>query len=225
VQLRRRLGNGFSAIMDYTYSKSIDDAGLGGSGIAQNWLNLKAERALSGFDQRHLLHLQSQYTSGSGVFGSKVMSGWRGTLLKEWTFSGQLTIGSGMPLTPAYSVVVPNTGSTGSMRPSLTGASITEAPAGLHLNPAAYQSPTTGEWGNAGRNSITGPNQFSLNTSIRRAFRLQDRYNIEFWIEANNILNHATFPSWNTTINSSQYGLPDRANPMRKIQANVRISF
>jgi hypothetical protein len=225
VQLRRRLGNGFSANIDYTFSKSLDDAGLGGSGIAQNWLDLKAERALSSFDQRHLMKIQAQYTSGAGVFGSNVMSGWRGAFLKEWTFAGLMTISSGMPLTPGYSAVVPGTGNTGSMRPSLTGASVTDAPEGLYLNPAAYQPPAAGEWGNAGRNSITGPKQFSLNTSLSRAFRLRDRYNLEFRLEANNILNHVTFPSWNTIINSSQFGLPDRANPMRKVQANLRMSF
>lgn len=225
MQLRRRLGNGFSANIDYTYSKSIDDAGLGGTGIAQNWRNLKAERALSNFDQRHVLNVQAQYTSGSGVFGSNILSGWKGAFLKQWTFAGQMTIGSGMPLTPVYAAVVPGTGRTGSLRPSLTGVSVTDAPAGLFLNPAAYQAPAAGEWGNAGRNTIAGPSQFSLNTSLTRAFRLRDRYNMEFRLEANNILNHVTYPGWNTVINSSQFGLPDRSNPMRKVQANLRMSF
>jgi len=82
VQLRRRLRAGFTATLDYTFSKSIDDdAFLGGQGhieagspseasgesaaptaqsgaIAQNWLNLRAERALSTFDQRYLLNVQ-----------------------------------------------------------------------------------------------------------------------------------------------------------------------
>ena len=53
--------------------------------IAQNWLDLRAERALSTFDQRHLLNLQAQYTSGAGLDGGTLMSGWRGRLLKEWT--------------------------------------------------------------------------------------------------------------------------------------------
>ena len=45
LQLRRRLHSGFTATMQYTFSKSIDDAALGGRGqssavvIAQDWLN------------------------------------------------------------------------------------------------------------------------------------------------------------------------------------------
>ncbi len=224
IQLRRRLGNGFTANLQYTFSKSLDDADISGALIAQNWLNLKAERALSNFDQRHLINLQAQYTSGAGIFGPRILSGWTGLLLKEWTLAGQMTIGSGKPLTPLYLAVIPGTGNTG-IRPSLTGASVSNAPAGLFLNPAAYTTPAPGEWGNAGRNSITGPNEFSLDVSLGRAFRLRDRYNIEFRLESSNILNHVTFLSWNTTTNSSQFGLPDRTSPMRKVQAHLRVSF
>ena len=50
TQLRRRLHNGFTSSLIYTYSKSIDDAALGGRGqgsavIAQNKLDLFDERA------------------------------------------------------------------------------------------------------------------------------------------------------------------------------------
>jgi hypothetical protein len=185
---------------------------------------MKAERALSNFDQRHLINLQVQYTSGAGIFGPSILSGWTGALLKEWTLAGQMSIGSGKPLTPVYLAVIPGTGNTG-IRPSLTGAFVSSAPAGLFLNPAAYTVPAPGEWGNAGRNSITGPNEFGLDVSLGRAFRLRDRYNIEFRLESSNILNHVVFLSWNATINSSQFGLPDRTSPMRKVQANLRVSF
>ena len=51
LELRRRLHNGVSADVKYVYAKAIDDsAGLGsgqGSAIAQNWLDLTAERGLS----------------------------------------------------------------------------------------------------------------------------------------------------------------------------------
>jgi hypothetical protein len=233
IQLRRRLQRGFSAGITYSFSKSIDDAALsdagqggqGGSLIAQNWLNLKAERALSSFDQRHLLNVQAQYTTGSGGFHSVLLGGWKGALLKEWTVTGQMSIGSGLPLTPIYSVAVYGTGITGSIRPSRTAASISDAPAGLFLNPAAYVPPPAGEWGNAGRNSITGPDRFSLDMSLTRSFRIRDRYNIDFRLDSSNILNHVTFPGWNAVIDSSQFGLPVQSNPMRKVQANIRVSF
>ncbi len=225
IQLRRRLRHGLAAEARYTFSKSIDDAALGGFQAAQNWLDLKGERALSNFDQRHLLNFQMQYTPGSGGFRPVLLKGWAGALFKEWTFSGNMAIGSGFPLTPAYSALAPGTGISGIFRPNRTGVSIDEAPAGLFLNPAAFSAPQPGEWGNAGRNSIAGPKQFSLDASIGRAFRLHDRYNLEFRLNSTNALNHVTYSSWNTVVNSSQFGLPSSANPMRTVQANIRVSF
>ena len=58
VGLRRQFHSGFSISGQYTYSKTIDDAAaVGGAGrtVAQNYLDLQAERGLSTFDMRHRL--------------------------------------------------------------------------------------------------------------------------------------------------------------------------
>ena len=230
LQLRRRLHNGLTATMEYTFSKSVDNAAPGGSQtgsvfVAQDWLNLGAERALSSFDQRHKLNVRFQYTSGMGIGGGTLLKGWRGALLKEWTISSQISAGSGFPLTPVYPSAVVGTGVTGPVRPDYTGADISAAPAGRHLNPAAYNAPETGHWGNAGRDSITGPSQFSLNASLARTFRTGDRTSLDLRVDANNVLNHVTFPSWNTTVGSAQFGLPLAANSMRTMQTTVRWRF
>lgn len=230
IQLRRRLHNGFTANLQYTYAKSIDDAALGGRGqaanvIAQNWLDLSAERSLSNFDQRHQLSLLMQYTTGMGLAGGTLVGGWRGALFKEWTFVSQITAGTGMPLTPVYLQAVRGTGVTGSIRPDYTGASVYAAPPGLFLNPAAYVAPAPGQWGNAGRNSITGPSQFALNASVGRTFRMSDRASLDLRIDSTNALNHVTFPAWNTTVLSAQFGLPSAANAMRNVQTTLRVRF
>src|SRR5262249_11319491 len=119
VQLRRRLRNGLTASVQYTLSKSTDNAAaaftgatLSGAAIAQNWKNLDAEDAPSAFDQRHLMTAQFQYTSGVGIGGGALTDGARGSLLKGWTITTQATIGSGLPLTPVYLTSVPGTGVT-----------------------------------------------------------------------------------------------------------------
>jgi hypothetical protein len=249
LQLRRRLRAGFTATLLYTYSKSIDDdAFLGGQGhvaaasagqapseatpaatpntsVAQNWLNLHAERSLSTFDQRHLLNLQAQYTSGQGLEGGTLMSGWAGRLLKEWTLLTQITVGSGMPETPVYFAAVPETGFTGTIRPSLTGMSIYSSPAGLHLNAAAYAAPASGQWGTAGRDSIEGPGQFSLDSSLERTFRPSTKFNLIARVDATNLLNRAVFTGWITTVNSAQFGVPASVNAMRSLQTTIRLRF
>ena len=77
--------------------------------IAQNWLDLRAERGLSTFDQRHLLNFQMQYTTGMGLGGKTLLSGPKGILFKEWTCLTQITVGSGLPETPIYLAAVPGT--------------------------------------------------------------------------------------------------------------------
>ncbi len=101
------------------------------------------------------------------------MGGWPGRLLKEWTVVSTAVVGTGLPETPVYYAAVPGTGVSGTIRPDPTGAPILMSRAGQHLNPAAYSAPQPGQWGTAGRNSITGPGQFSLNTSLARTFRPQ----------------------------------------------------
>ncbi len=193
--------------------------------IAQNWLNLHAERSLSSFDQRHLLNLQAQYTTGEGLRGGTLMGGWPGRLLKEWTFVTTGVVGSGLPETPVYLAAVPGTGYTGTIRPDTTGAPITISHAGQHLNPGAYSAPIPGAWGNAGRYSITGPSQFTLDTSVARTFRPSGRFFLDLKVAATNMLNHPVFTGWNTTVNSTQFGLPLEPNPMRSLETSLRLRF
>jgi trimeric autotransporter adhesin len=193
--------------------------------VAQNWLNLHAERSLSSFDQRHLLNLQAQYTTGEGLRGGTLMGGWPGRLLKEWTVVTTAVVGSGLPDTPVYLAAVPGTGVTGTIRPNPTGEHIYAAPAGLHLNPAAYSAPLTGQWGTAGRNSITGPSQFSLDSSVNRTFRPSARFFLDLKVSATNMLNHPVFTGWNTTVNSTQFGLPLSPNAMRSLETQLRLRF
>ena len=230
IQIRRRLRDGFTATVQYTYAKATDDAsafsgaglGIGGIGggstsggspsptasIAQNWLNLQGERGPSTFDQRNLLNLTMQYTTGEGIRGAALLSGWRATAFKDWTVSTALTYGSGLPETPIYQTIVTGIGVPAIIRPDYTGAPVKEAPAGRFLNPAAFTAPVSGQWGDAGRNSITGPAQFSLNFSFNRVFRLGSRVNAQWETDITNVLNTVTFPSYNTLVTSPVFGLP-----------------
>ena len=248
MQLRRRLRSGLTASVDYLYSKSLDnDAQLGGQGhvavnsvasptqaatkpspsptIAQNWLDLRAERGLSTFDQRHLLKVTAQYTTGMGVHGGTLLEGWRGTFFKQWTLSSIFTAGTGLPETPVYFATVPGTGFTGTIRPDVTGAPIYQASAGYFLNPAAYTAPAPAQWGTARRNSITGPGVFTFDSSLSRTFPLKMPFYLDIKLDATNLLNRVTYSGWNTTVNSATFGLPAATDQMRSIQITGRLRF
>jgi hypothetical protein len=250
LQLRRRLRAGLTARLDYTFAKSVDDdSQVGGQGhtvttaanaistsptstaptsaaiVAQDWLNLRGERSPSSFDQRHLLNLLLQYTTGMGKSGGTLLSGWRGRAFKEWTVFTQINAGSGLPETPVYLATVPGTGVTGTIRPDRTSAPLYTAANGYFLNSAAFTAPASGHWGNAGRNSIRGPMTFTLNASLARTLRLRGNHSLDIELDADNLLNHATFSAWNTITNSTTFGLPASVNAMRSVQLSGRFRF
>ena len=184
-----------------------------------------AERGRSSFDQRHLLSSMLQYTTGMGLRGGTLGSGWKARALKEWTFGAQISGGGALPLTPVYLAAVRGTGVTGSLRPDYTGLSLYDAPPGFFLNGAAVAVPAPGRWGNAGRNSINGPSQFALAASLGRTFRSTERFRLDVRMDAANALNSVRFPSWNTVYGNAQFGLPVTASPMRTMQLTVRTRF
>ena len=231
VQLRRRLRNGLTSSVQYTLAKAKDNAAaFGGASLesgalAQDWLDLEAEYAPSNFDQRHQIVASVEYTTGAGVVGGTLLDGWKGRLFKDWTFTSQLTTGSGLPFTPVFFSPVGRTGIIGTTRPSLTGASPDDAPDGYYANREAFRAPSPGEWGNAGRNSLTGPSQFSLNAAVARTFRVGERVNLDWRIDASNVLNRVTYSVVNRLITSPQFGLPTATNDMRRVRTTFRLRF
>ena len=233
LQLRRRLKSGFTANVLYTYSKSLDDdAALGGQGaavaaaatVAQDWRNLRGERGLSPFDQRHVLNASAQYTTGMGLHGGTLLSGWRGVAYKEWTVEATLTAASGLPETPVVSGIA-LAGHASVVRPNVTGQPIDAAANGFFVNRAAFSVPAPGTFGNARRDSIEGPRQLTLDAAMLRTFRLPDKMTLDVQVAASNVLNHVTYAGWVTNINSAQFGAPAGANTMRVVSVSGRFRF
>jgi hypothetical protein len=160
-----------------------------------------------------------------GKGGGTLMSGWRGRVLKEWTVLTQITAGTGLPETPVYLAAVPGTGVTGTIRPDRTSAPLYIASDGFFLNSEAYTTPASGQWGNAGRNSIRGPATFTMNAALARTLRLHGNDSLDLRLETDNVLNHATFTGWNTITNSTTFGLPASVNSMRNVQLSGRFRF
>jgi hypothetical protein len=230
VQVRRRLSAGFTTTVDYTLASSMDDAAafggatLDGGALVQDWRDPRAEYARSNFDQRHLVTGSVEYTTGSGIAGGTLLGGLKGRLFKDWTFVANVSTGSGLPLTPVYFAPVGGTGVIGSLRPDLTGIS-DGPPSGAYANAAAFAAPVSGQWGNARRNSITGPATFGLNAAVSRTFRIGERLSFDWRIDATNVLNRVTYAGVVTSITSQQFGFPNRANDMRRVRSSIRVRF
>ncbi len=231
VRLVRRFNRGISINAFYQYGKSIDDSStFGGAGntTAQNWQNIEAERGLSSFDMRHSFIGSFVWQSPVGAAGSRIAADSKlGRILSDWQLSGSITAHTGTPLTAralGNVAQLAQTGGTGSERAEATGQPIESGTGFFNLN--AFTVPAPGTYGNAGRNTIPGPDFFTLNLAFARSFSLGERRrSIEFRVESNNVLNHVNFTNLYTVVNAVNYGLPSAAGAMRTMQAVVRLRF
>jgi len=231
LRVTRRFSRGVSMQAFYSFSKSIDDSSsFGGAGntVAQNWLDLAAERGLSSFDRRHSFDMNWVWTSPAGNPGSRIDGNtWAGHLLRDWQLSGSITAQTGTPLTArslGNAAKLAQTGGIGSGRAEATGLDLAAATGFFNL--AAFTAPPPGEFGNAGRNTIPGPSLVSVNAAFGRSFQFgESRRRLELRLEANNVLNQVNYSNINTVVNATNYGLPISAASMRSMTAVLRFRF
>lgn len=233
VRLRRRMKNGISVGGTYVYSKSIDNASSIGGGstvVAQDDLNLAAERGLSSFDQRHRLtgDFLIELPFGSGkkwLTGQNFVS----RVFGDWTVSGDFTVASGNPFTARVLGDISDVarGSNGSLRADYNGLPISVGDRSvLHwFNTAAFSAPATGTFGNAGRNTIVGPGTVLLNLAFGKNIPMKDMRGWEFRTELTNLLNHPNYGSIDTTVNSPTFGQVISVGSMRRVQLTTRYRF
>jgi Carboxypeptidase regulatory-like domain/TonB dependent receptor len=87
MQVQRRFSNNFSINAHYTLAKSIDEVtDFNSDWSAQNPLNLRLDRSLSSFDQRHRMVLSANFQSP-----------FQGAALKNWVFAPIFVGQSGRP--------------------------------------------------------------------------------------------------------------------------------
>jgi hypothetical protein len=197
--------------------------------VAQNWLDLAAERGLSSFDRRHSFDVNFVLTSQVGTAGSRFApDAMTARLLKDWQLSGSVTAQTGTPLTARIlgnaAIALAQTGGVGSGRAEATGLDLSSDTG--FFNPAAFTVPPAGQFGNAGRNTISGPGLFAVNLAFGRSFQLNEsRRRLEFRLEGNNLFNIVSFTNVNAVVNATNYGLPISASSMRTLNAVVRFRF
>ena len=230
ARLTRRFRKGLSGNLLYIFAKSIDNSStLGGAGnsVAQNFLNLAAERGLSSFDRRH--SFTSNFVVTSPIGGTSSLLAKNKTLsaaLKDWTLSPAITLQSGTPLTARVLGTrsdVAGTGVIGSGRADATGLPI-DSGSGF-FNTAAFTATLAGPYGSAGRNTITGPGTFTTNLSLQRTLTLRERLRLNIRMDANNATNHVNITGLGTVVNSLNYGVASSAGGMRNLSVTLRFNF
>jgi hypothetical protein len=238
AKLTRRLNNGFSALIGYTLSKSSDN----GSGIrtlngdalfpqdsncAANEVSSGCEWGLSIFDVRHRIVSSILYELPFGAGKKWAQDGVGGAILGGWQVTNIMSLSSGFPRDPATGNDRANTGSTN--RPdAVSGQDPDSGPKTIDqwFNTAAFVQQAQNTYGNAVRNSITGPGIFNFDTSILRNFTLGGSKTLQLRLEAFNTFNQPVWNDPNTSVTAAQYGqITSTRKPMRELQLGVKFGF
>ena len=243
-RLEKRFAHGLQFLVNYTFSKAIDDAsatdgnidfkGIGKSHL-QDPNNYALERSVSAYNATHVLNISHVYELPFGK-GKAIGSNWNpvvNAILGGWQLNGIWTFQTGFPLTvglqggftlPTYGGQAPdilarpvrNTGSDW-----LTN---------YFANPQVFVAPPPFTVGNAPRTLpyINRPGQENAELSIFKSFPLPFRegMRVEFRLEALNAFNHPQFGAPNTSVNSGIFGqVTNQVNQPRQVQLTGKFYF
>ncbi|MGI9073812.1 MAG: hypothetical protein ACR2JB_21410 [Bryobacteraceae bacterium] len=192
----------------YTWSHSIDDSSDRYDTNFVNSYDLRASRASSNFDQRHLLNVS--YVYDLPLFTHR---GLLHSILGAWQLSGLVTFQTGTPFSITNggnfgdNAGVGNGVGTGSYvdvignlnTPPVTN--VAGIPGPLLYNPGAFAQPTGLTFGNAGRNILNNPARTNWDVGLFKHFPIKSETRaIEFRAEAFNVLNHT---QWSAIDNNA----------------------
>jgi len=210
---------------------------VGGAGniVAQNYLDLKAERGLSSFDMRHKLLINNLYQFPFGEQRRWLNKG--GTMARvfgNWQLSGVTTIESGTPYTAQILGNLSNragTAAISNLRANATGLPVvlprSDQTALEFFNTAAFSLPAAGEYGDAGRGTIPGPGMVNFNMSLDKMVTFSRERGIrgDFRISSNNIFNSPAFNGLSTVVNGQGFGRVTSVAAMRSVIFSLRLRF
>jgi hypothetical protein len=221
----RPIGNAWSVLAAYTWSRSIDDTSAflstkADKNFAQDSSNYGSERALSSYDTPHRFTLAGTWHPGASA-------AW----LKRTEFSSIVVAQSGQPFTPILRFDNSNTGNTGgnfgSDRPNVVGdPSLEHRSPQEWFNTSAFAVPPRNAFGNAGRNILRGPAYFTVDLALARTFPLREWGVFRLEAQAFNLLNRANFDLPERYADEpATFGRINSAKAPRQIQFALRFSF
>jgi Carboxypeptidase regulatory-like domain/TonB dependent receptor len=237
ISLNHRLSHGVTYMLNYTFSKELDDL-AGVRDPNKDFL----EKGPGAIDHPQVASATFVYQLPFGAgrnwnSSNKVLS----SIISNWQFSGIFTFTSGAPLSITGTctgggiidaVCYPNyaAGFSGSVWQNGSigsgGANIGSTP---YLNKAAFVDPALYTAGNIARSAPLGlfvPHNADVDISVRREFHIREFVRLAFQADAFNINNAVHFAAPGTNIDTATFGIfSAMANQPRKLQFSARVSF
>lgn len=212
----------------YTWSKTLTDTSGNGDGldVGESPFNRHFNYGPATFDRRHIFVATYDYN----IPFLRTMKGIGGVFLSGWEVSGITRFQTGPYLTPTASTAI------GTRRADYLGGSVllpNKGPDGW-INPAAFAPAPIGREGSAGVGIIQAPSLQTWDFSMRKQFRLTERFNLRFQADLFNAFNRANFRSPDVGFGSlsatggpsnGAFGKISTAGPARNIQFGLKLSF
>ena len=240
VDLRRQLVHGLAYQISYSLSHNLADYvdNLTGDAFPQNAYDYAHEMSNSPQDVRHRL-------VGNAIWALPVgQGGWvlkddnaASRLLGHWQLNAIASFQTGTP----FDVTAPDESFTGpdhQSYPNCTGdpfAGASKDPSsyagslssGFFINPAAFTSPSPGQFGNCRPRMFHGPGSEDVDLSLFKSFPFRDHWRFEFRTEFFNAFNHPSFanPSASTSSPGAFGKSTATTSDPREIQFAGKIFF
>jgi Carboxypeptidase regulatory-like domain/TonB dependent receptor len=202
--LRTSSYHGFSTLLNYTWSHSLDDMTVYRSRLPQNSTNLKGDYGNSDYDTRNNFN-------GAVFYNLPQLGRGPDWLSSGWQVNGAVSFHGGLPFNIATSSDNSGTGEK-YQRPNLVGnpnAGVIHSivASGIQwINPAALATPTPGTFGNLRRNQIIGPGYGDIDLSVFKNTKLGERATLQLRAEMFNLYNRNNYAQPGGTFGSSSFG-------------------
>jgi hypothetical protein len=225
ISLRTDNYHGLTSQTSYTWSHAIDYASFDvGTTRHQNSYRPSLERGNSDFDRRHMLVVGYVYdipTPGRP-------SGFWKTWLEGWQISGITAIQTGLPM--GISLPGDNAGVGGTVyRPNVVrDPGLGNGTRERTFDPAAFEAPPLGQFGNLGRNVVRQAGLHNWDISLFKNFKRilgRETNNLQLRAEFYNVLNHTQWSSYLTSFGSQGFGSANGARDARSIQLGMKLYF
>ena len=237
IRFQERMKSG-SVLVSYTLADSQDDASgfftsTGDPNFPQDSNDPRAELGPSGFHVRHRLALSFSYELPFGSGHTFASSGWTNTLFGDWQTAAVVSVQSGQPFTVALlpELDQSNTGRAAlgfgsNDRPNVVGdPTISNPSEDAWFNTNAFELQPFGSFGDAGRNSLSGPAFANVNLALVKHVPLGNEARLQLRLEAFNLFNRVNYGLPDNFFGSPTFGQVMTAEAARRMQLGVRLLF
>lgn len=234
LKVEKRFAHGFTGLLAYTLSKSLDnsslDPSLGSGNTIQTAYDTRSNWGPSAFDIPQNLVVSFNYELPFGPGRSYLNGGWQSKVLGGWQMNGISFVRGGQPYELTMATNLTNSGANSQRPDRIRDGGISNPTIYQWFDTGAFVSPGNYKYGNAGRNFLRGDGVVSFDLSLFKntyfVTPLNERSNLQFRVESFNAFNQVNFSNPNGSVGGSTYGMVTGTSVgSRTIQLALKFIF